>query len=163
MWTPQRSMTLAATSRELRTVPSRMASMKRPTVLPLKRTTHASPERPWGTVNGSKGRPSSSSTISKELSLLFHMLQLAKPGKESSPGKQFLRRALIGDTAVLEHHHPIGVAHCREPVGDDDHGLPPGFIHEVLLNEIFREAVQRAGRFVQNQDGRISQQSSGQR
>src|SRR6266567_6795985 len=91
------------------------------------------------------------------------MLQLSKPGKEALAGKQFPWRALIGDTSVLQDDHLIGVAHRREPVGDDDHGLPPCFLYEVLLNEIFRETVERAGRLVQDQDGRIPQQGSGQR
>ncbi len=75
------------------------------------------------------------------------------------PDKCFVRTifnqpsAFYGDDAI---GHPQG----REPVCDDEHGSRPGDLCHVLLNDVLAFVVQRARRFVENENPRIGDQGA---
>ncbi len=70
-------------------------------------------------------------------------------------------RALFDDPAGLQHHDAVGVDHGGQAVGDDDR-RPPA-LDRFQRVEDFRlgPRIERAGRFVQDQDRRVFQQRAG--
>ena len=95
--------------------------------------------------------------------ILACRLQIHHVGVQSLAGVQLCRAALLGHDAVRQHHHPIRTGHGAHPVGDDEDGLvfyEPG---QSLLNGSFVLYVQAGGGFVQQDDGRILQEGTGDR
>ena len=72
--------------------------------------------------------------------------------------------AAVGDDATaFEHHHAVGEADGREPVGDDQRGAPA---HERAQRAVDLELalrVDRAGRVVEHEDPRVDEQRAGDR
>ena len=72
-------------------------------------------------------------------------------------GDQLAVDAIFDDFALPQHHDPVEAGDCGEAMRDHDGSAP---LHEVLqrsLDELLTFGVQRAGSFVQDQDGRICQ------
>jgi hypothetical protein len=68
------------------------------------------------------------------------------------------------DRATLVHHDDaVGVAHRRQPMGDDQRGAPGAQPGQRLLHQRLVLGIQRAGGFVEQQDARVAQQRAGQR
>ena len=68
---------------------------------------------------------------------------------------QRLRRAILANRAALHDHDPIEVAQAREAMRDSDDGPAAHQAVERLPNGLFRIAVERRGRLVQEKNGRI--------
>ena len=70
--------------------------------------------------------------------------------------------AAVGDDApTIEHHHAVGEADRREPVGDDQRGAP---VHERAQRAVDLElalGVDRAGGVVEHEDARVDEQGAG--
>ena len=74
---------------------------------------------------------------------------------------QFVVGAGFADGAVAKHDDDIGVADGGEPVRDDEAGAALHQFLERLLHEPFAFGVERAGRLVEDQDGRVLEQRAG--
>ena len=82
-------------------------------------------------------------------------------GVQSLAGVQLCRAALLDHDASRQHHHLIRTGHGAHPVGDDEDGFvfyEPG---QSLLNGSFVLHIQAGGGLVQQDDGRILQESAG--
>src|SRR5262249_43788139 len=73
---------------------------------------------------------------------------------------QLLVIAVFDDAAAFDGDDAIGVTNSRKPVGDDDHGPPFRYLLHVLVNDPLALVVERARRFVENQDARISDEGA---
>ena len=83
--------------------------------------------------------------------------QLDQGGKPSATAHQFFRRSFLDDPPGLDDDHPIGGARRRQAMGDDEH-------HAAVARHIRTQGgpqsrvartVDRGGRFVQQQHGRV--------
>ena len=72
-------------------------------------------------------------------------------------------RALLDDPAFVHHHDPVGRAHGRQAVGDDQGRAVPHQSFERLLDEPLAFGIECAGRFVEQQDRCVAQQRAGDR
>ena len=66
-------------------------------------------------------------------------------------------RTLFHDAAVIEHHQPVHLRDCRQAMRNCDHGAPLHQRAETRLDRGLDFAVERGGRLVQHQNGRIFQ------
>ncbi len=75
--------------------------------------------------------------------------------------QQFTVAALLDDLAFVDHDDAVGVAYGVEAVRDDEHGaaLADGF--HVVMDDAFGFVVERAGRFVKNQDAGMGDERPG--
>ena len=71
--------------------------------------------------------------------------------------------SLFDDPARVHHHDAVGRAHGREAMGDDQRRSPSHQPLERLLHQPLAFGVERAGRFVEQQDRRVAQQRAGDR
>ena len=67
-------------------------------------------------------------------------------------------RALLDDPAIFQHHDPVSRAHRGEAVGDHQRGAALHQPVQGLLHQLLAFRIERAGRFVEQQDRRIPQQ-----
>src|SRR5262249_59609048 len=66
--------------------------------------------------------------------------------------------AVFDDAAAFDGDDAIGVTNSRQPVGDDDDGPPfRDFLH-VLVDDPLALVIERARRFVENQDAWVADQ-----
>ena len=91
-------------------------------------------------------------------SLALRLDELPVPAIES---EEFVVRTDLRDTAVIEHNDAIRRSDRRQAMGDDERRAPPDQPLESLLHLAFRLAVERGGRFIQQQDARISDERAG--
>ena len=82
-------------------------------------------------------------------------------GIQSLPGVQLCRAALLGHDATRQHHHLIRTSYGAHPVGDDKDGFVFYEPRKSLLNGSFVLHVQAGGGLVQQNDGRILQEGTG--
>ena len=61
-------------------------------------------------------------------------------------------RAHFNDLPVIHDHNAVGIAHRRQTVGNDDDRATFANGFHVVLNDAFRFIIQRASRFVKNQN-----------
>ena len=66
--------------------------------------------------------------------------------------QKLLVGAALDDTALLENHDAVGVAHGGEPVGDHDHGLTCGKLRKRLLYLRLVIRISKSGSLIQDQD-----------
>src|SRR5581483_147451 len=69
-------------------------------------------------------------------------------------------RSAVGNSAILQHHDPVGAAYRGEPVGNHKHRTAR---HQVLQRRLYqrlRFRVQRRSGFVKNKNGRILENSA---
>ena len=72
-------------------------------------------------------------------------------------------RAFLDDPAAVHDDDPVGRAHGREAVGDDDRRAVLHQPVEGVLDQALAFGVERGGRFVEQQQGRVAQQRAGDR
>ena len=72
-------------------------------------------------------------------------------------------RAVLDDAARVEHEHPVGDLHRREPVGDDHRGAVGEQRPQRVLHEPLRRDVERRRRLVEDQHGGIGEERAGER
>ena len=77
--------------------------------------------------------------------------------------EQLRVRAAFDDPALVEHDDLVGIDDGREAVGDDDRRAAARDAVERLLDRRLGAAVERAGRFVEDQDRRVLEQGAGDR
>ncbi|RNL73842.1 cytochrome P450 [Streptomyces sp. I6] len=80
----------------------------------------------------------------------------------AAAGHQFAVGAVLGDPAVLQYHHPVGVVGGVQPVGDGDHRSA----EQTGQGPFHRPRgvrVEQCRRLVEDDDGRVEQQQPGQR
>ena len=70
-------------------------------------------------------------------------------------------RAALDDRALVEHDDFIGVDDGREAMRDDQRGAAARDAVERVLDLALGEGIERRGRFVENEDGRIFQNGAG--
>src|SRR2546427_3756489 len=74
---------------------------------------------------------------------------------------QFGMSAAFHDAPLVQHHDQVGFLDRRKPVRDANRGAPPHQFLQRLLNGPLGFGVQRAGGFVEDQDGRVPQDRPG--
>jgi len=92
-----------------------------------------------------------------------HELRLGERGEAAADADQLVEGAGLDDAAVLEHEDAGGVAHGREPVGDHEGGAVLHHLVERRLHLALGFRVQRAGGFVEDEDGRVLEDGAGDR
>src|SRR6266480_2247067 len=73
-------------------------------------------------------------------------------------GEQMVVTAPLDDAPFRQHDDEVGVLHGRKTMRDDEHGAVRHQAVDRLLHQPLRFGVERAGRFVENQDRGIAQQ-----
>ncbi|NDB77378.1 MAG: methyltransferase domain-containing protein, partial [Verrucomicrobia bacterium] len=73
---------------------------------------------------------------------------------------QFRVGAALTDAPVFEHQNLVQVADGGEPVGDDQRGAAPHQPLEAFDHERLALGVERTGRFVEQEDGRVLQEGA---
>jgi hypothetical protein len=59
--------------------------------------------------------------------------------------------AELGDAAAVEHRDPVGAAHAREAMGDDDRGHPARELQEAVVEGGLGANVELGGGLVEHQ------------
>jgi len=77
--------------------------------------------------------------------------------------QQHIRLAALDNATVFHDDDPIGAADRRKTVADDQHGSVSGEPFQGVLDHVLGFAVDRAGRFIEQQDRRVAEQGAGQR
>ena len=72
-------------------------------------------------------------------------------------------RALFNDGAMVHDQDQIGIPDGRQTVGDDERGLVAHQFFHGFLDQDFSTGIDRGRCFIQDQDGRIRQEGSGDR
>lgn len=67
----------------------------------------------------------------------------------------------LHDATIAHDTDEISRLNGAQPVGDDEHGAPPGGPVERLLHHPLRLCIQSTGGFIQNQDGGVLDQGAG--
>ena len=75
--------------------------------------------------------------------------------------QQLLVCALFDDLAFVHGNDAVATAYSRQTVGNDDDGAAFTNGFHVLHDCAFRFIVERTGGFIQNQNARIADQSTG--
>ena len=75
--------------------------------------------------------------------------------------EQLVVRADRRDAALLQHGNAIGAPYRREPVRDHHHGAALHQVGQRRLHQRLALRVERRGRLVQNQDGRVLEDGAG--
>ncbi len=94
----------------------------------------------------------------RRLLLDFEELEIVQALISAQAIDQLVMGADVGDPALLENDDAGGAAHGREPMGDHEHGSVLHQILERLLHQRLRFRIERRGRFIEDEDGRVLQQ-----
>ena len=93
------------------------------------------------------------------------LCQFREPGIKLMVSALLLQQIVVVSTfdnfPLLQDHNGLGIADCREPVGDDEDCPACHKTIHTLFNELFRPGIDRAGGLVQNQDRRIGAGGTG--
>ncbi len=89
------------------------------------------------------------------------MLGTAELGVEAGAGEEFVVGAALEDAAFLQDEDEVGVADGGEAVRDDEGGAAGEEALERLLDEELGVRVDAGGGFIEDEDGRIFQESAG--
>ena len=81
-------------------------------------------------------------------------------GIDTVVGQKLLPGTLLHDMLGIHNRDAIGVADCGETMGDHDDGLTLAEAIDALLDSLFRDAVQRRGCLIKDQDRRILQEDT---
>src|SRR5262249_18426657 len=85
-------------------------------------------------------------------------LQVVQAPVQAVRGEQVAVAAVLDDPALGQHHDEMGVLHRGEPVRDHEHRAVRHQAVDRLLDQALRFGIERAGRLVEDEDGRIAQQ-----
>src|SRR3954454_23136981 len=78
-------------------------------------------------------------------------------GRVTSAGpEQLFVRAVLDQATAIDGDNPVGRAHGRQAVSDDNDGPALGDIAHVLLNDALALEVERARGLIENEDARIA-------
>ena len=86
-----------------------------------------------------------------------------KTGVNAAFGHQLAVCSGLHHAPGVHHEYPARTAHRGEPVGDDDDGAFPGDTCERELHTRLAFGIERAGRLVEQQDGRFGDKRAGKR
>ena len=75
-----------------------------------------------------------------------------------APANQFVVSAILDEAAMVERQDAVGEANRGQAVGDDENRAPCGDLRHVLLDDPLAFIVERARRFVKDQDPRLAQE-----
>lgn len=73
---------------------------------------------------------------------------------------QVLMRPIFDDPAVIDRDDPIRMADGRKTMRDNDHRPPFYDFSHILLNDALALIIERARRFVENQNSWVGRQRS---
>ena len=90
-------------------------------------------------------------------------LELYHVGKNAALMQQLCRRSLFCYCSIFEHHNLICTGNRAHPVSDDEDGFVFNKPGQSLLNGSFVLHIQAGGGLVQQDDGRILQEGTGDR
>src|SRR5258706_5255043 len=90
-------------------------------------------------------------------------LQIVQPAIHAVRREQVAVRAALHDPPLRQDDDEIGVLHGGEPMRDDEHRTVRHQALDRFLHQALGLGVERAGRFVENEDGRIAEQRPGDR
>ncbi len=82
---------------------------------------------------------------------------------ERTAGDQFSVSTHVDDHPAVHHDDAVGEGQRRESVCHHDRGATGGELFESLMDELFTFEIDLTGRFVQDQDLRVSEDRSGER
>jgi hypothetical protein len=82
---------------------------------------------------------------------------------ELAIGPQSVRSVECHQATSFDHHQPITDIECRQSMGDDDDGHTTAQSADGFANHRFAVDVERRRRFVENQQLRLTDQSTGDR
>jgi hypothetical protein len=85
-------------------------------------------------------------------------LEAVEGGIASSDLDQILVHAVLDEALGVERDDPIGAAHGREPMRDDDDGAALGDLGHVTLDHPLALVIERARRLVEDEDAGIGDQ-----
>src|ERR1043165_1106793 len=134
---------------------SRVSSSDFPTLTTTSSQT-SSTERIAGTIG--KSSLTAFRTSVKPDSMSGPELEVVQAPIQSVGGEQISMRAALDDAALGQHDDEVGVLHRREAMGDHEHGPVCHQAIDRFLHQPLRLGVERAGRFVENQNRWIAQQ-----
>src|SRR6266852_6249182 len=90
-------------------------------------------------------------------------LQTMKRRIAPASSDQLVMRTVLDHPAALDRDQPVGAAHRRETMGDDEDGAAARDLLHVLLNDALAFIVEGAGRLVEDQDARVVDERAGDR
>ena len=90
-------------------------------------------------------------------------LCLGELGEQPALGDELVERAGLHHPPLIEDQHARRVPDGREAMGDDEGGARRHHLVERQLQLLLGRGVERARRFVQDQDRRVLQQRAGDR
>src|SRR5436190_6719017 len=90
-------------------------------------------------------------------------LQIVQPAIHAVRREQVAVRAALHNPPLGQDDDEIGVLYGGEPVRDDEHRAVRHQAVDRFLHQALGLGVERAGRFVENEDGRIAEQRPGDR
>src|SRR5436190_5294107 len=88
----------------------------------------------------------------------YQELRLGQRSESAAAVDQLIEAAGLDDAAVVEHQNARGVAHRGQPVGDHKGGA---LLHQFVKRRLHLQlggGVERAGRLVEDQNGRVFHQ-----
>src|SRR3989441_9029311 len=115
----------------------------------------------WSTdrIAGTIGKSSLTAlrTMAKPERMSAPELEVVEPAVQAVGGQQLPVRAPLHDPSFRQHDDEIRMLHGREPMGHDEDGAMGHQPLDRFLDEALGLGVERAGRFVENQDPRSAQ------
>jgi hypothetical protein len=90
-------------------------------------------------------------------------LHLIQGSVAPAPRDELGVAARLDDLAAFEHQDLVGHAYCREAVADQQCRLAGHQLAEPREQLVLRRGIQRRGRLVQDDQGRIAHEGPGQR
>src|SRR3989441_10547613 len=133
---------------------SRVSSSDFPTLTTTSSQT-SSTDRIAGTIG--KSSLTALRTMVKPERMSAPELEVVEPAVQAVGGQQLPVRAPLHDPSFRQHDDEIGMLHGGEPMGDDEDGAMGHQPLDRFLDEALGLGVERAGRFVENQDPRSAQ------
>ena len=76
---------------------------------------------------------------------------------------QLVVGAVLDQAAAIDGDDAVGKPHRGQPMGNDENSPPFADLCHVLLDDPLALIIERAGRFVEDQDARIGDQRAGDR
>lgn len=75
--------------------------------------------------------------------------------------QEFIVAAHFHDMAVVDNHNDVTVAYGGQAVGNHNHGTALGDGFDVFHDDVLRFIVERTGRFIEDDDARVSDKGAG--
>src|SRR6516165_6787652 len=88
-------------------------------------------------------------------------LQAVERGIAAAGIDQIVMGAVLNEAARVDSHDPVGTAHGRQPMRDDEDGAALGDFLHILLDDSLALVIKRARCFIEDQDSRIGDERPG--